>query len=444
MERRKLSGPSDIRKSKGLLDRYALMERVEATVQPDVLITNIGELVTLSPLARASRASHVNPDDLGIVKNAWLQIKNSKVEKYGTGPAPALPQGAILSNARCGLVMPGLIDCHTHPVFAGSRSNEFCMRLDGKTYQEIAEAGGGIKSSMMATRAANEADLLGETLARLSVFLGHGVTSVEVKSGYGLSVDSELKLLRVLRAADKKTPQHLTVTCLALHAVPPEHHSAASWARAAAEKLLPQVAREKLGDCVDAFIENGYFSADDARSYLDAAKKLGLRIRLHADEFSESGCAKLAAEYGAESADHLQHASDSGIAAMRTSDVVAVLLPGTSLYSGIPYTNARRFIDAGCAVAVATDFNPGSCVADNLPMIATLAALHCKLKPAEALVAVTYAAAYALRLHHHKGALHPGYDADFLVQPMATHEDWLADLGRSRPSQVWIKGQRFL
>lgn len=410
----------------------------------NVLLTNIGELLTLAPLAKEKRASRVTSADLGVVKNAWLLVKDGKVEKYGTGAAPEVPHGAVLADAHGGLVMPGLVDCHTHPVFAGNRAKEFCMRLDGKTYQEIAEAGGGIKSSTTATRAASEAELLAGTLTHLGTFLNHGVTTVEAKSGYGLSVESELKQLRVLRAAAKKTPQHVTVTCLALHAVPPEHKSAASWAAEAAEKLLPQVAREKLADCVDAFVENGYFSVADARPYLDAAKKLGLRVRLHADEFSESGCAALAAEYNSESADHLQFASDAGVRAMAAKGVCAVLLPGTSVYSNIPYTNARKFIDAGCAVAVATDFNPGSCVADNLPMIATIAALHCKLKPAEAIAGVTYAAAYALRLHERKGALHPGFDGDFLVQPMRTHEEWLADLGRNSPNQVWIKGQRII
>ena len=413
-------------------------------MQPDVLITNIGELVTLAPLARDKRAHHVKTADLGIVKNGWLTIKAGKIASSGTGHPPNLAHGGILCDANGGLVMPGLIDCHTHPVFSGSRAKEFCMRLEGRTYQEIAEAGGGIKNSTTATRAASEAELLAGTMARLGIFLRHGVTSVECKSGYGLSIESELKQLRVLRAAAKQSSPHVTVTCLALHAVPPEHKSAASWAAEAAEKLLPVVARENLADCVDAFIENGYFSADDARPYLDAAKELGLRIRLHADEFSESGCAQLAAEYGAESADHLQFASDSGIAAMGKGGVCAVLLPGTSVYSGIPYTNSRKFIEAGCAVAVATDFNPGSCVADNLPMIATLAALHCKLKPAEAIAAVTYAAAYALRLHDRKGALHVGYDADLIIHQMTSYEDWLADLGRHVPQQVWIKGQRIV
>ena len=416
----------------------------EVALQPDVLIINIGELVTLSPLAKAKRPNHVKAADLGILKGAWLQIKAGKIHAYGIDEPPVLGQGGTLCDAGGGLVMPGLIDCHTHPVFSGSRAKEFCMRLEGKTYQEIAVAGGGIKNSTTATRAASEEDLLAGTMNRLNIFLRHGVTSVECKSGYGLSVESELKQLRVLRAAAKKTPQHVTVTCLALHAIPPEHTSAASWAKEAAEKLLPDVAREKLADCVDAFIENGYFSADDARGYLEAAKTLGLRIRLHADEFSESGSAELAAEYGAESADHLQFSSGSGIAAMSKEGVCAVLLPGTSLYSGIPYTNSRKFIDAGCAVAVATDFNPGSCVADNLPMIATLAALHCKLKPAEAIVAVTYAAAYALRIHDRKGALYARFDADFIVHQMTSHEEWLADLGRHLPQQVWIKGQRIL
>lgn len=407
-----------------------------------ILFTNIGELLTMSPLARENRVHNIQTSDLGLMANAWLRIENGRVTATGTGKPPEVPPDTKVLDARGQLVMPGLIDCHTHPVFAGNRSHEFCMRLDGHTYQEIAAAGGGIKNSMLPTRAATEEALLVDTSARLEKFLRWGVTSVEAKSGYGLSVDSELKLLRVLRAAADRTPQHVTVTCLALHAVPPEHSSVESWVNEASEKLLPAIKEGNLADCVDAFVENGYFTPGQARPHLEKARQLGLRLRLHADEFTDSGSAGLAAELKAESADHLQFANDSAIRSMAENGVCAVVLPGTSIYSNIPFTDARKFIDAGCPVAVATDFNPGSCVIDNLPMIATIAALHCRMRPAEAIAGVTFVAAYALRLHQTKGALHPGYDADFLIHECRSYQEWLADLGRTRPKQVWIKGEQ--
>jgi imidazolonepropionase len=204
------------------------------------------------------------------------------------------------------------------------------------------------------------------------------------------------------------------------------------------------VKSENLADCVDAFIENGYFTADDCKGYLDAAQKLGLNIRLHADEFSDSSAAECAAKYCALSADHLQHASEKGIKAMAGAGVVALLLPGTSLYTSIPYTDSRPFKAAGCPVGLATDFNPGSCPIDNLRLILTIGALHCKLTMAEAIASVTWVPARSLRLEDSKGALTVGRDADILVMPLASCEEFVADLGRTKPRAVFTRGSQLL
>jgi imidazolonepropionase len=403
------------------------------------LITGIGQLVTLAPLAAERRATRVKDADLGIISGAWLALRDGRIERYGSGNPPAF-SGYERRDVGGALVLPGLIDAHTHPIFAGSRANEFAMRANGATYQQIAAAGGGIRASMTATRGATDEELLELLLARLGRLARAGVTTVECKSGYGLSVSEELRLLRVLTKARARTAQTLSVTCLALHAASPEHASLKDYAKACAEELLPVVAKEKLADSVDAFVEAGYFSVDDTRPYAEAAKRLGLAVRLHADEFSDAGAAEAAAAWGAQSADHLQFASDRGVEAMAAKGVTAVILPGTSLYTKIPFTAARRFADAGCPVAIATDFNPGSCQIDDLAMLATVAAVQSGVRPAEAIAGVTFVAAHALGLAQRKGALAPGYDADLQVVGLRSSDEWLADFGRTKPLAVYVSG----
>jgi len=338
--------------------------------------------------------------------------------------------------------MPGLVDCHTHPIFFGSRAREFARRLDGATYQDIAASGGGIRSTVAATRSASDADLIAATLARFERFLAWGVTSLEAKSGYGLSVAEELRLLRILRVAASRTAQHVSSTCLALHALP-EGESTRAYVDAMTHELLPEVRRQGLASSVDAFIEAGYFTAAEAAPFLAQAKALGLSIRLHADEFSDQGGAAAAAAWGAASADHLQFAVAEGIQAMAQAKVVAVLLPGTSLYTGIPFTQAKAWGQASCAVAIATDFNPGSSVTDNLPLCATIAAVHCGLSIAQAVAGVTLVPAFALKIHDTKGHLAPGSDADFLMfRELDCVDEWVADLGRHPPQSVFIRGIR--
>lgn len=406
------------------------------------VVSNIGELVTMAPLAKERRATGIRAADLGVLSGpAWLAVEHGKVTGYGQG-VPPVTKGTRHVDVQSGLVMPGLVDAHTHPVFAGSRAKEFARRLDGATYQEIAQEGGGIRYTMTATRTASDAGLRALLDARLARFLTLGVTTVEAKTGYGLSVAEELRLLKVLNAAKKSAPLHVSVTCLALHAASPEHPDLASYIRACTTELLPEIARAKLADAVDAFIEAGYFSVADAAPYVLRAKELGLAVRLHADEFTDAGGASAAAEWGALSADHLQFASAKGVERMATAGVTAVLLPGTSLYTKIPFADAKRFTRSGCAVALATDYNPGSCLADNLAMIATVGAVQCGLTGPEAIAAVTYSAAKSLGLETQKGALAVGHDADFLVSPLANMQEWIADLGRTPPREVWTRGVR--
>ena len=406
------------------------------------MLTNISELYTLSPLAKEGRLTNVQMSDLGMERNAYLAITDGKVVASGTGEPPKTYQAWKKIDAEGRLVLPGFVDSHTHPIFAGTRNNEFLMRMNGSSYQEIAEAGGGIKSSMTATRSASDEALEQSTLANLKTLLSFGITAVECKTGYGLSPKEELRLLKILRRCKDKVPQHLYVTCLALHAKSPEYPTFKDYANACETELLPVIKKDSLADAVDAFIEKGYFSVDDVRDFFLTAKKLGLAIRLHADEFTDAGGGAYAAEIGAITADHLQFASDRSIQMMATTGVIATLLPGSSLYTKIPFTDGKRLIHAGVAVAVASDFNPGSCVLNNLSLIATTAAIHCQVPPAAVLAGVTYVPAVSLGLKDTKGALAIGFDADFTVWTHRSFADWLADFGREKPRMVYIRGHQ--
>lgn len=407
-----------------------------------VLITGIGELCTLLPLVEQKRTTGIGLADLGSTNSAWIAYKNGKVEQTGNGPVSGKFDNYKKIDAEGGLVLPGFVDSHTHPIFSGSRSNEFLMRMNGATYQDIATAGGGIASSMRATRNASDKELTASTMANLRSFLAYGVTTIEVKSGYGLSPNEELRLLRILNSCKAKTAQHLSVTCLALHAKSPEYPDFKAYADACQRELLPILRQENLADSVDAFIEHGYFSVDDVRSFFAAAKKLGFAIRLHADEFSDAGGAMFAAETGAASADHLQFVSDAGLKKMAEAKVTATILPGTSLYTKIPFTDGCRIIAAGVPLAIGSDYNPGSCVLNNMSMLATVAAIHCNVPPAAALAGITWVPAVSLGLGAKKGALAPGFDADFSIWSHRSFADWLADFGRSKPTAVFISGEK--
>jgi imidazolonepropionase len=313
-------------------------------------------------------------------------------------------------------VLPGFVDPHTHVPFVGDRSGELVMRLSGKSYMEIGRAGGGILSTMRAVREASSDRLLASARHTARSFLAHGVTTFEAKSGYGLETEAELKQLRTLRDLNDEGPQRVVPTFLGAHFVPPEYHDRPdAYVDLLCDRMLPAVAAEGLARFCDVFCEEGAFTVDQSRRILLRGRELGLLPRLHADEIEDTGGAALAADVGAVSADHLMAASPEGIAAMAKAGVAATLLPGTSFYLRKAYAPARRFVEAGCVVALSTDCNPGSSLTTNLLAVATLAVFGMGLRPQEALWAVTLNAAYALREEESLGSLAPGKRADLCV-----------------------------
>lgn len=386
------------------------------------LLHNIGQLATCRPEGGQGEIHAI--DDAALV---WDEGAIVWVGRTAELPAHYLKAEQLDAGGR--LVVPGLIDCHTHLAFAGWRAQEFEQRISGRSYLEIARAGGGIMATVRQTRAATEQELLERAGRFLEEMLALGVTTVECKSGYGLDESTELKLLRVYRRLAHDQPVRLSPTFLGAHVVPPEFRdNRAGYIDLLVKRLLPQVAQDRLADCCDVFVEDSAFSAEEARRILSAAKRLGLGAKLHADQLTSAGGAELAAELRALSADHLEHITERGIAALAQAGVVAVSLPLASLYLRQPPMPARRLIAAGVPVAVATDFNPGSAPSYHLPLALTLACTLQSMTPAEALKGATICAARALGLQQEVGSLEAGKSADFALidAPDVTH--WLYHL----------------
>ncbi|MFH1226645.1 MAG: imidazolonepropionase [Planctomycetota bacterium] len=385
----------------------------------DLIISHASELATVRGYSDTPCSGPGRMNNLGIITDGAIAVNKGRIVAVGSDKE-------IKKNYRSGktikatgnAVTPGLIDPHTHPVFAGDRTLEFEMRIKGATYQEISAAGGGINSTVRATRAATKAELKQNARAHLMKFLSHGTTTIEAKSGYGLNLNDEVKILEVIKELGKeKGLPAIVPTFLGAHDVPPEYaDNKAGYVKYLKNKMIPQVSKRKLAEFCDIFCEKGIFEINEARDILTTARKYGFSLKLHADEFAALGGAELAAELGAVSADHLMAVSDNGISRMRDKGVIGVILPGTTLALGLKnYAPARKMVDMGLPIALATDFNPGTSMTESMPMIMTIACTMMKLTPAEALVASTINAAHAINRQKQVGSLEEGKDADIVI-----------------------------
>jgi imidazolonepropionase len=398
-------------------------------------VVNCSELVTLSGPARPRVAGEMR--ELGVIRDGIMIVRDGVIAYAGL--RCEIDSNVEIIDAENRVVMPGFVDAHTHPVFAGNRADEFEKRSSGVTYQEISAAGGGIRSTVRKTRAATEDQLLASAARYMQWFLGGGTTTIEAKSGYGLTLHDELKMLCVIH---RLGPLRAIPTFLGAHEIPDEYRARREeYVDLIIHEMLPEA--KKLAEFCDLFCEPHVFPVGDARRILLAAKEHGFKLRLHVDQLENSGGAQLAAELGAVTADHLEHTDAAGIEAMREAGVQPVLLPGSVYALGSKrYPDSRRMIEAGLAVVLATDFNPGSSPTPSMQMILSLASTQMKMTPAESITATTINAAYSLQRGHEIGSLEPGKRADFVIHDCMDHRELGYFFGVQSARAVYIGGVR--
>ncbi|KQN56908.1 MULTISPECIES: imidazolonepropionase [unclassified Erwinia] len=378
-----------------------------------------------------------------IIADGAIGVRGEQIVWVGSRQEAAGLQAERITDLGGGIVTPGLVDCHTHLVFGGDRSDEFEQRLNGATYAEIAAAGGGILSTVRATRSASLAQLVASARQRLTLLLNEGVTTVEIKSGYGLEVASELRMLQAIRQLAQQVPAQIQATCLAAHAIPPEFSQRPdAWVDMICEQLLPQVAASGLADAVDAFCEHLAFSPEQVARVFRAAQQLGLPVKLHAEQLSALGGSRLAASFGALSADHLEYASEQDVAAMAQSGTVAVLLPGAFyLLRETQLPPVALFRRYRVPMALASDANPGTSPALSLRLMLNMGCTLFGMTPEEALAGVTLNGARALGLADQLGSIEAGKRADFVHWPLARPAELIYWLGGQLPCRVIFRGE---
>jgi imidazolonepropionase len=408
-----------------------------------IAIVNIGQLVTLAGSTRPRTGAELT--DLAIIIDAALLIEDGRITAVGPYAElkSKIPPDATIIDANHRCVTPGFVDAHTHFVFAGNRAAEFEQRIAGATYQQIAAAGGGILRTVALTRAASEDDLLIAARRHRDWMLRSGTTTLEAKSGYGLDHDTELKMLRVIARLNEEGLARIIPTLLAAHTIPPEYKDRrAEYVRFVAEELIPEVASLGLAQYCDAFCDDHAFTVDECRTVLASAKKHGLKLRIHAEQFRSGTGADLAAELGAATADHLETVTEDTLQQLRSAGVQPVLLPGSVFaLSRTQYPPAREMIEAGLAIVLATDFNPGSSPVPSMPFMLSLGCLQMGLSPAEALTAATINAAHSLGLGAEIGSLEPGKQADFVIHEFADYRELAYFIAAPTRPRVFIAGR---
>jgi imidazolonepropionase len=410
-------------------------------------IIGCSQLVTLAGSQKGTRTGAAMRE-LSIIEDGAMLVRDGRIERVGTRSEieTLIDAESVVVDAGNRVVMPGFVDAHTHPVFMGTRVDEYEQRAQGATYQEIALRGGGIRSTVRRTRASTLEELVEASRRYSRWFLRAGTTTVEAKSGYGLTLEDELKILRAIRRLSEETPLRYVPTFLGAHDIPEEYRERREdYVSLVIEEMLPRVVSEKLAEYADVFCEEGVFTVEESRRILMAARGVGLRLRLHADQLTLSGGARLAAELGAATADHLEHTDIVGINALKSAKVQPVLLP-CSVYAlgSARYPAAREMIDRGLAVVLATDFNPGSSPTPSMPMALSLASTHMKMSPAESITAATVNAAYSLGKGAEIGSLEAGKRADFVIHDCGDYREVAYFFGIEHAHEVYVDGRMAL
>jgi imidazolonepropionase len=436
----------DIKTTEDELERI-VVELRQHEIVPDkqsLVVTNCSQLVTLASSVKGPRTGAAM-QELAIIEDGAMLVREGRIERVGTRSEieQFIESSSEVVDAGGRVCVPGFVDAHAHPVFAGTRADEYEQRARGATYQEIAAQGGGIRSTVRRTRAAPQQELIDASKRYARWFLRSGTTTVEAKSGYGLSVEDELKILRAIRQLDEETPLSYVPTFLGAHDIPDEYRERREeYVTLVIEEMLPRVAREHLAEYCDVFCEERVFTLEESRRILTAARALGLKLRMHADQLTQGNGAQLAAELKAATADHLEHTTSDGIAALKKENVQPVLLPGSVYALGSArYPAAREMIEAGLALVLATDFNPGSSPTPSMPMVLSLASTHLKMTPAEALTAATINAAYSLGRGDLLGSLEVGKRADFVIHDCADYRELAYFFGVEHAHQVYARGR---